>query len=159
MRKMTTSRAGIDLIKKSEGLVLSAYKCPAGVWTIGYGHTNGVRQGMRITQEQASKYLAEDVAPIEALLNAQHINFRQEQFDALVSWIFNLGVNNFGESTMLKLIRGNAPDEEITGQMVRWVHAGGKALAGLKKRRVYEANMFLGRSVYFVDKDGEIKKV
>ena len=158
MRKMRTSLQGLQLIKDFEGLRLKAYLCPAGVPTIGWGHTIGVRIGETITEAQASDYLVEDITPIEVLLNSQHINFRQEQFDALVSWIFNLGVNAFGGSTMLKYIRDNRSDEEITDQMVRWVNAGKKPLVGLKRRRIAEANMFLGYDKYFLDKDNNIRK-
>lgn len=158
MRKMRTSLQGLQLIKDFEGLRLKAYLCPAGVPTIGWGHTMGVKIGETITEAQASDYLVEDIAPIEVLLNSQHINFRQEQFDALVSWIFNLGVNAFGGSTMLKYIRDNRSDEDITDQMVRWVNAGKKPLVGLKRRRIAEANMFVGYDLYYLDKNNNIKK-
>lgn len=158
MRKMRTSLQGLQLIKDFEGLRLKAYLCPAGIPTIGWGHTRGVRIGETITEAQASDYLVEDIAPIEVLLNSQHINFRQEQFDALVSWIFNLGVNAFGGSTMLKYIRDNRSDEDITDQMVRWVNAGKKPLVGLKRRRIAEANMFVGYDLYYLDKNNNIKK-
>ena len=158
MRKMRTSLQGLQLIKDFEGLRLKAYLCPAGIPTIGWGHTRGVRIGETITEAQASDYLVEDIAPIEVLLNSQHINFRQEQFDALVSWIFNLGVNAFGGSTMLKYIRDNRSDEDITDMMVRWVNAGKKPLVGLKRRRIAEANMFVGYDLYYLDKNNNIKK-
>ena len=155
---MTTSRKGLQLIKDFEGLRLGSYKCPAGVWTIGYGHTKGVKQGQVIDQMRADDMLIEDIAPIERLLNSIGINFRQEQFDALVSWIFNLGVNNFSTSTMLRYIRENRSDEDITDQMVKWFNANKKPLAGLKKRRVAEANMFIGYERYYLDKNNNIKK-
>lgn len=155
---MTTSRKGLQLIKEFEGLRLGSYKCPAGVWTIGYGHTKGVKQGQVIDQMRADDYLVEDIAPIERQLNKLNLNFRQEQFDALVSWIFNLGGGNFQSSTMLKRIDSDADDVEITDQMVKWVNAGGKPLAGLKKRRVAEANMFLGYDKYYLDEKNNIKK-
>ena len=159
MKKMTTSRKGLQLIKNFEGLRLGAYLCPAGVPTIGYGHTKGVKMGQKISQEQADDLLIEDVVPIEQLLNVLGINFRQEQFDALVSWIFNLGEGNFHNSTLLKKIVGNAPDIEITDQIVRWVNSNGNPLTGLKKRRIAEANMFLNRDVYYLDKNNNIKKL
>ena len=155
---MTTSRLGLRLIKDFEGLRLGAYLCPAGVWTIGFGHTKGVCQGQVITEAQACDYLVEDVAPIERLLNVLGINFRQEQFDALVSWIFNLGSGNFKHSTLLKKMMANAPDEEIAAEIVKWVNAGGKPLAGLKRRRVAEANMFVGYDLYELDKNNNIKR-
>lgn len=158
MKKMTISRKGLALIKDFEGLRLGAYLCPAGVWTIGYGHTKGVKPSQKISQEQADDFLIEDVAPVERLLNALGINFRQEQFDALVSWIFNLGSGNFVNSTMAKKIHLDGSDEEITDQMVKWVNANKKPLVGLKKRRIAEANMFLGYDKYYLDKDNNIKK-
>ena len=158
MKKMTTSRKGLQLIKDFEGLRLGSYKCPAGVWTIGYGHTKGVKQGQVIDQMRADDMLIEDIAPIERHLNKMGINFRQEQFDALVSWIFNLGLGNFQSSTLSKKIVAGAPDEEITDQIVKWVNAGGKSLLGLKKRRVAEANLWLGYERYYVDGNNNIKK-
>lgn len=155
---MTTSRVGLRFIKDSEGLRLGAYKCAAGVWTIGWGHTKGVKPGMVIDESRAEEYLIEDVAPAERLLNGLGVNFRQEQFDALVSWIFNLGAGNFNNSTMKKYIVGDYPDEQITDQMVKWVNAAGKPLVGLKKRRIAEANMFLGYDKYCLDEKNNIKK-
>lgn len=155
---MTTSKAGLELIRSFEGLVLKAYRCPAGVPTIGYGHTKGVSIGQTITEAQANDYLVEDIVPIERELNKLGINFRQEQYDALVSWIFNLGLKNFWNSTMLLRIKMDSSDVEITDQMVKWVNAAGKPLVGLKKRRIAEANMFLGYDKYYLDKDNNIKK-
>lgn len=158
MKKMTTSRKGLQFIKEFEGLQLGSYKCPAGVWTIGYGHTKGVKQGQVIDQSKADDYLVEDIAPAERDLNKLGVNFRQEQFDALVSWIFNLGAGNFNSSTMKKYIVGDCTDEQITDQMVKWVNAAGKPLVGLKKRRIAEANMFLGYDKYYLDEKNNIKK-
>ena len=158
MKKMTISKAGIDFIKSFEGLSLEAYKCPAGVWTIGYGTTKNVTKCMKITKEQADDLFIEDVEPIERKLNSLGVNFRQEQFDALVSWIFNLGSGNFQHSTMLKRIIADADDVEITDQMVKWVNAAGKPLVGLKRRRIAEANMFLGYDKYYLDDKNNIKK-
>lgn len=155
---MTTSRKGIQLIKDFEGLKLESYKCPAGVWTIGYGHTKGVKPNMVIDQMRADDLLIEDIAPIERLLNDLRINFRQEQFDALVLWIFNLGANAFQKSTLYIRIGSNASDEEITDEIVKWVNANKKPLLGLKKRRIAEANMFLGYDKYYLDKENNIKK-
>ena len=157
MRLMKTSNQGKNLIKEAEGLRLDAYKCPAGVPTIGWGHTKGVKMGQHITVQQAEDLLMEDIAPIERLLNALKINFRQEQFDALVSWIFNLGAGNFKSSTMYKLILADARDEEITDSLIRWTYSGKQKLPGLMKRRVAEANLFIGYERYKVNKDKIIK--
>lgn len=154
---MTTSNRGKQLIKDFEGLRLKAYRCPAGVATIGWGHTKGVKMGQTITEAQAEDLLVEDIAPIERQLNVLGINFRQEQFDALVSWIFNLGAGNFTKSTLCKRILLGAADEEITDQIVKWTYSSGKQLVGLMKRRVAEANMFLGYDRYKVQNSKIIK--
>ena len=154
---MTTSNQGKNLIKEAEGLRLDAYRCPAGIPTIGWGHTKGVKLGQHITVQQAEDMLVEDIAPIERLLNGLKINFRQEQFDALVSWIFNFGEGKFKGSTMYKRIIANAKDEEITDQLVKWINAAGRPLRGLMKRRVAEANLFIGYERYKVNKDKIIK--
>lgn len=158
MRLMTTSNQGKNLIKEAEGLRLEAYRCPAGVPTIGWGHTKGVKMGQSITLAMAEDLLVEDIGPIERILNSMNINFRQEQFDALVSWIFNLGVGNFRNSTMYKRILENAGDEEITDQLIKLTYSGKQQLAGLIKRRVAEANLFIGYPRYKVSK-GKINKV
>ena len=156
---MTISQKGIDLIKTFEGCKLFAYRDSVGIPTIGYGHTKDVKMGMSITQKQAEEFLKGDIKPVERLLNGMGINYAQNQFNALTSWIFNLGEGNFKKSTMYKNIVAGKSDVEITDQMVKWVNAGGRPLLGLKKRRVAEANMFLGRTVYRVDNLGNIKKV
>ncbi|MBQ7514495.1 MAG: lysozyme [Prevotella sp.] len=157
MKLMTTSNKGKQLIKDYEGLRLKSYMCPAGVPTIGWGHTKGVKMGQTITEAQAEDLLVEDIAPIERLLNVLGINFRQEQFDALVSWIFNLGAGNFTNSTLCKRIMQGAADEEITDQIVKWTYSSGKQLVGLMKRRVAEANMFIGYERYKVEQSRIIK--
>ena len=158
MTLMKISQKGIDLIKKFEGCKLYAYRDSVGVLTIGYGHTKNVKAGMAITQQQAETFLKDDIKPIETLLNGMGINYTQNQFDALTSWIFNLGQGNFKSSTMYKYIVARKSDLDITDQMVKWHNAGGKPLLGLKKRRTEEANMFLGRETYYVDSLGNIKK-
>lgn len=158
MRLMKTSNQGKNLIKEAENLRLDAYLCPAGVPTIGWGHTKGVRMGQHITVHMAEDMLIEDIGPIERLLNGMKINFRQEQFDALVSWIFNLGGGSFKSSTMYKRILENASDEEITDQLIKWTYSGKQQLPGLIKRRVAEANLFIGYARYKVN-NGKIIKV
>lgn len=159
MTLMTTSNEGLSLIKKYEGLKLKAYKCPAGIWTIGYGHTQGVTPGMAINESAADGFLKQDARGAEQVLNKLGINFAQNQFDALVSWIFNLGAGSFNTSTLKKKIVAKAADEEITDQIIKWVNAAGKPLLGLKKRRVEEANMFLGKTRYAIDSKERIVKV
>ena len=155
---MRVSHKGIELIKKFEGCKLEAYLDSVGVPSIGYGHTKDVKIGMKITQEEAEKFLRSDIAPIEKALNGLNINLSQGEFDALVSWCFNLGLGNFKSSTMYRFIVAKKSDLEITDQMVKWHNAGGKPLLGLKRRRCEEANLFLGKDVYFVDSIGRIYK-
>lgn len=139
---MTISNDGIDLIKRNEGLRLKAYRCPGGVWTIGYGHTSGVKDGDVITKEQAEELLKKDIKEIEYKLNSLNLNLTQNQFDALVSFIFNVGWSNFKSSTLLKKIRINPDDPSIRYEFSRWVFANGKKLNGLIKRRNEEANLY-----------------
>ena len=158
MELMKISNSGLLLIKRHEGCRLKAYKDSVGVWTIGWGNTSHAKAGMSITQQQAEMFLKDDITPIEGALNYLGINFTQGQFDALCSWIFNIGMGSFNTSTMRKYIIAKKSDLEITDQMIKWVNAGGKPLLGLKKRRAEEANMFLGKDVYYVDSLGNIKK-
>ncbi len=139
---MTISEDGIDLIKRNEGLRLKAYRCPGGIWTIGYGHTSGVMDGDVITKEQAEELLKKDIKEIEYKLNSLNLNLTQNQFDALVSFIFNVGWSNFKSSTLLKKIRINPDDPSIRYEFSRWVFANGKKLNGLIKRRNEEANLY-----------------
>lgn len=158
MNLMEISNQGISLIKHFEGCKLSAYKDSVGIATIGYGHTKDVRMGMVITQATAEQYLKDDLQPIKKLLNGMGVNFKQNQFDALTSWIFNLGASKFNSSTLKKYIVANKSDIEIGDQIIRWVNAGGKPLLGLKRRRIAEANMFVGRDIYYLDSNNDIKR-
>ena len=139
---MMTSEKGLSLIKEFEGCRLQAYKCPAGVWTIGYGHTRGVTEGMEISREIADFLLVDDVTPCELAINALKLNLRQGQFDALVSFIFNLGIGNFNRSTLKKKILAGAKDAEIAAEFKKWNKAGGKVHAGLVRRRAAEARLW-----------------
>ena len=155
---MRISQKGIELIKNFEGCKLAAYKDSVGIPTIGYGHIKGVKMGMKITQAQADKFLLEDLMPVERCLNNLGVILTQNKFDSLCSWIFNLGIGSFNSSTMKKYIVAKCSDIDVTDQMVKWCNAGGRPLLGLKKRRVTEANMYLGYTKYIVDASGNIKK-
>lgn len=148
MTLMKISEQGLNLIKQNEGCKLFAYRDTGNVVTIGYGHTKGVKMGMAITQQQANAFLKEDVAKVEKILNDLRLNFKQCQFDALCSWIYNIGEASFNRSTMAARIKTGASDEAITDQLIRWVKDNGRTLLGLMKRRVAEANMFLGYERY-----------
>lgn len=139
---MRTGRDGVELIRHFEGCRFDAYLCPAGVWTIGYGHTADVKEGDSIDQEAAEAFLIEDLETFEqAVTRLVEVPLTQQQFDALVSWTFNLGAGNLAESTLLKKLN-NYQYAEVPEQMMRWVRAGGQVLEGLVKRRAAEAALF-----------------
>ncbi len=139
---MRTGRNGVELIRHFEGCRFDAYLCPAGVWTIGYGHTADVKEGDSIDQEAAEAFLIEDLETFEqAVTRLVEVPLTQQQFDALVSWTFNLGAGNLAESTLLKKLN-NYQYAEVPEQMMRWVRAGGKVLDGLVRRRAAEAALF-----------------
>jgi lysozyme len=146
---MHTSQRGIDLIKSSEGLRLTAYPDPATggePWTIGYGTTRGVKPGMKITATQAEEYLKTDVGRFEPELAALvKVPLSQNQWDALMSFVYNLGSANLASSTLLKLL--NAGDyARAADQFPRWNKAAGKEMPGLTKRRAAEQALFLSKA-------------
>ena len=140
---MNISKKGIDLIKRFEGCRLKAYRCPAGVWTIGYGHTNNVRPDDIITQNDAEELLKRDLKVHEDNVKmVVKIALTQNQFDALVSFEYNVGYGAFANSTLLKLLNaGNY--NGASKQFERWVYAGDRVLEGLVKRRKAERELFL----------------
>lgn len=143
MTELRTGARGLDLIKSFEGLRLSAYRDSVGIWTIGYGHTKGVKPGDTITVEQANDFLREDLRDAERAVNdLTFLNLTQNQFDALVSFTFNLGRGNLQASTLLR--RVNEGDfEGAAEEFLRWTKAGGKVLPGLVRRREAERALFL----------------
>ena len=142
------SYRGLALIKRFEGLRLTAYRDSVGVWTIGYGHTKGVRRWHRITRRQANNFLRQDVRWAERAVNRYvRVCLNQSQFDALVSWTFNLGSGNLRRSTMLKRINARRWSR-VPCEMIRWNRAGGRVLRGLVRRRKAEARLFYGRAFY-----------
>lgn len=140
---MTTSQNGINLIKKSEGCRLTAYQDSVDVWTIGYGHTKGVKEGDTITQAQADEFLIEDIKPCENDINTHvHVQLTQNMFNALVDFAFNLGTGSLNGSTLLKKVNaGLFQDAAI--EFDKWIHAGSRVLAGLLARREAEKQLFL----------------
>ena len=136
---MNTSQNGINLIKKFEGCRLKAYKCAAGVWTIGYGHTAGVKSTNVITQEQAEQYLREDLEKFEKNVERYRYryNWNQNEFDAMVSFAFNIG------SIDKLTVDGTRSKEVIAEKILLYNKAGGKVLAGLTERRKEEQKLFL----------------
>lgn len=140
---MNISKNGIDFIKKEEGLVLNAYLCPANVWTIGYGHTNGVKKGDKITEEQAEDFLVNDLLYSERVVNKMvKVKLNQNQYDALVSFVFNVGSGSFINSTLLKKLNAGANNDEICVELRRWVFSKGKKLPVLIARRQRECELY-----------------
>ena len=141
---MNISKEGLSLIKKFEGCELEAYLCPAGVWTIGYGHTKDVKEGDKINRDEADYLLQEEMIEYESYINDfVEVPLEQNQFDALCSWVYNLGPTNLKNSTMLRVLN-EEKYADVPQQIKRWNKAGGEVLDGLIKRREAEAKMFAG---------------
>jgi lysozyme len=140
--EMETSQNGIELIKEFEGCRQVAYQDSVGVWTIGYGHTKTAYEGQLVIKKTCERLLAEDLAEFEEYVDTLvKVPLTQNQFDALVSWTFNLGSGNLQESTMLrKLNEGDYGS--VPAEMKRWNKAGGEVLKGLVRRREAEAALF-----------------
>lgn len=136
------TQQGLELIKKYEGLRLEAYKCPAGVWTIGYGHTKGVIKGMKISKEEAEKLLQQDVSVFELQVINTVGKLSDCKIDALVSFAYNVGIAAFRNSTLCRKVKANSDDASIRSEFGKWVYAGSKKLPGLVKRRAEEAEMY-----------------
>jgi len=146
---MKISQTGLDLIKKFEGFSAKPYLCPAGVPTIGYGatyYTNGTRVTMSdpsISEEWAEQLLSNMAHIYEKGVESLVIpKITQNQFDALVSFAYNVGVTNFRKSTLLRLINKDPNNPEITTQFMKWVRGGGKVINGLIKRRQIESKLY-----------------
>jgi len=145
--KKKTSDKGKDIIKEFEGFRAIAYLCQAGVWTVGYGTTRiqgtPVSESTKITTQEAEMFLEQDLKVFEDAVNQKvTIELTQNEFDALVSFVYNVGVGNFSKSTLLKklnsLKRTDAADE-----FLKWNKAKGKVSKGLSKRRQAERELFL----------------
>lgn len=140
---MEASEILIKQIKAFEGLRLEAYRDAAGVLTIGYGHTGSdIREGDRISEYWAEELLRNDLGATEAAVRRLHVARTQGQFDALVSFVFNLGIGRLQGSTLLKVICKGGSHHQIQREFKRWVYAGGKKLRGLERRRAWEAERF-----------------
>jgi lysozyme len=140
---MRASKNCIDLIKRFEGLKLESYLCPAKIWTIGYGHTGKtVIEGLKITETEAEMLLGIDLDRFERFLNGLYLRLNQNQFDALISFIYNIGNGNFLKSTMLKKIKIDPDDLSIRIEFNKWTKAKGKTLTGLITRRNAEAELY-----------------
>lgn len=139
---MRASATLISHIKRFESCKLTAYQDTAGVWTIGYGHTKGVKKGDRITQYQAEQFLRDDLAEYERAAGKVQRLTTQGRYDAVVDFMYNLGIGNFNKSTLKIYIESGRAVWEIQEQFLRWVNAGGRKLGGLVSRRIWEAARF-----------------
>jgi lysozyme len=142
------SEAGLAFIKKYEGLRLSAYHCPAGIVTIGYGSTR-YPEGRLVmisdelsSEEEATQLLLSTISEFESAVNEKQLNINQNQFDALVSFTYNVGIYAFSQSTLLRKAEINVNDLSIYDEFMRWNKASGMVLAGLTKRRSEEADLY-----------------
>ena len=140
---MNIGNRGLDLIKSFEGCRLSAYRCPAGVWTIGYGRTNGVYEGMTITQEQADNMLREDVKYYADAVDRYNsrFNFTQEEFDSLTSFTYNCGVGS-----LQAVMSCCNTKQEIAEECKLYNKGAGQVLPGLVRRREEEYKLFMSGS-------------
>lgn len=141
---MRTSDNGIELVKRYEGYREQAYRCPAGVWTIGYGHTANVHEGQTCTREQAERWLREDLRSAENAVNVLEPSrpLRQCEFDALVSFVYNLGTGNFSGSTLRRKVLANPDNPTIRDEFEKWIYADGRIQPGLVTRREAEADLY-----------------
>ena len=146
---MMMTEEGISLIKKYEGCKLTAYKCPAGVWTIGYGNTfyedgSTVKPGDKITQERADQLFRnilekKFLEPIRKLIVS---DINDNMFSAIVSFTYNVGIGNLKSSTLLKKVNANPYDQSISLEFKKWVKSAGKVLPGLVRRRESESDLY-----------------
>lgn len=147
--KFNPSQKCFDLIKMYEGCKLDSYLCPAGIPSIGYGNTfyadgKPVKLGEHITQEQADKLLPKIVEKFAIEVNDKiRVNITQGQFDALVSFAYNVGIGNFNNSTLVRLLNKGADKIQVAGEFAKWNKSKGVVLNGLTKRRAAEAQLFL----------------
>lgn len=138
---MVVDEKGYNLIKQFEGLRLTAYRCPAGKWTIGYGHTKGVKKGMYISEAVATHFLIQDVQRVEPTINSYDgiYHWTQNEFDALASFAFNCGIGN-----LKKLLKyGQRTKSQIADAILLYNKANGRVLKGLVRRRKAERELFL----------------
>jgi len=144
---MKIEKQGLELIKMFEGLRLQAYMpTPIDVPTIGYGHTKTAKMGMKITEAGAEALLKQDLAWVESVVNKNvTVPLTQPQYDALCSFVYNLGGTNFKRSTLLKKLNNKAYSE-AADELLRWDKQGSKVLSGLTRRREAEKALFLSKT-------------
>lgn len=144
---MKINKKGIELMHKFEGLKLSSYKCPAGVWTIGYGNTfyedgSKVLPNQHISERRANQLFENIVNKFFDVKPLLRVELNENQYSALVGFAYNVGMANLGKSTLLKKVNINPNDKDISKEFAKWNKAGGKALKGLTTRRKAEADLY-----------------
>ena len=143
---MKISDTLIEKLMEMEGCRLVAYRDAAGIPTIGYGHTSGVRMGDRISVAEAKRLLLQDAEAVMRQVRTLHVARTEAQLEALTSFAFNVGFGRLSRSTLLKTIRRGGSKAAIQREFKRWVYAGGKRLRGLERRRQWEAERFFAPS-------------
>lgn len=140
---MKLSDKGIKFMKSFEELRLKSYLCQSGVWTIGYGHTAGVKKGQTITEEQAEEFFRKDSAWAENAVNKLMLKLNQNEFDSLVSLVFNIGELAFSKSTIRRYLLSGMNKVKIADQFLVWTYSKGVYSAGLQRRRLKERQIYL----------------
>lgn len=136
------NKSGIELIKSFEGLRIKAYRCSAGKWTIGYGHTKGVYNGQEITEEHAEAFLIDDLHDAQmAVSSLVEVHLNDNEYAALISFVFNIGCGAFKGSTLLKLLNKRMYDM-VPAQLMRWNKVNGEENGGLSRRRKAECQLW-----------------
>jgi lysozyme len=143
---MKVSDILLEKLMEMEGCRLAAYRDAAGRPTIGYGHTEGVSMGDRISLQQAKAWLRQDVEAVMRQVRALHVARTEAQLEALTSFAFNVGIGRLRSSTLLKVIRQGGSKAAIQREFKRWVYADGRKLRGLERRRAWEAKRFFESS-------------
>jgi lysozyme len=139
---MKLSKGGAELIKKYEGCRLKAYKCPAGIWTIGFGHTGNIKEGQTISQAEVDRLFDKDVQKfVDGINNVVKVELNQNQFDALVSFTYNCGIGSLQKSTLLEYVNKKQFDKASV-EFDKWNKGGGIVLQGLVRRRNEEQALF-----------------
>ena len=144
--KIKSRRSLLEKIKEFEGFLPSYSSKLDGHPTIGYGHVGKVNYTQPISKKQAEELLLSDVGNIEKQIDALHLGLSIERFEAVVDFVYNLGISNFKKSTLYRLMKINPDDMMIKNEFQRWVYCNGKILVGLKKRRLWEAEHYFSQS-------------
>ncbi len=149
---MQMTKQGLALIRDFEGFAASAYRCPAGIWTIGYGHTSAagpplVEPGMKMSREEAERVLAADIATFAKGVRGELTReLAPQQFSAIVSFAYNAGLGAFRRSSLLRAVNEGRLDS-VPQKLMLWVRAGGRVLPGLVRRRRAEADLFMSKEM------------